>query len=60
MKNTNKKYVYIFRSIQDLKRYVVSFWNAVDLRYRIFDEPKIRFHVSGIIVVEVSNINKNA
>ncbi|XP_020285239.1 A disintegrin and metalloproteinase with thrombospondin motifs 1-like [Pseudomyrmex gracilis] len=30
--------------------YLLSFWNAVDLRYRLLTTPKIRFNIAGIII----------
>ncbi|XP_043468799.1 A disintegrin and metalloproteinase with thrombospondin motifs 16-like [Leptopilina heterotoma] len=32
--------------------YTLSFWNAVDLRYREFTEPKIRLNIAGIVFLE--------
>ncbi|XP_034943889.1 uncharacterized protein [Chelonus insularis] len=31
-------------------RYLVSFWNAVDLRYRTMTEPQIRLNLAGFII----------
>ena len=31
-----------------VKRYFVSFWNGVDLRYRLLKGPKIRISIAGI------------
>ncbi|CAO1381348.1 unnamed protein product [Diamesa tonsa] len=33
-----------------IKRYFVSFWNGVDLRYRLLKGPKIRISIAGIII----------
>nr|XP_022907293.1 A disintegrin and metalloproteinase with thrombospondin motifs 16 isoform X1 [Onthophagus taurus]XP_022907294.1 A disintegrin and metalloproteinase with thrombospondin motifs 16 isoform X1 [Onthophagus taurus] len=33
-----------------IKRYFVSFWNGVDLRYKLLKGPKIRISIAGIIV----------
>ncbi|EAL38880.3 AGAP011737-PA, partial [Anopheles gambiae str. PEST] len=33
-----------------VKRYFVSFWNGVDLRYRLLKGPKIRISIAGIII----------
>lgn len=33
--------------------YVLSFWNAVDLRYRVFRSPDVRLNIAGIILSEV-------
>lgn len=36
-----------------IKRYFVSFWNGVDLRYRLLKGPKIRISIAGIIISRV-------
>ncbi|KAJ8680508.1 hypothetical protein QAD02_016295 [Eretmocerus hayati] len=42
---------YLFlQTVREIKRYVLSFWNAVDLRYRVFLKPNIRLNIVGIIV----------
>lgn len=33
-----------------IKRYFVSFWNGVDLRYRLLKGPRIRISIAGIII----------
>ncbi|GFG33874.1 hypothetical protein Cfor_02604, partial [Coptotermes formosanus] len=33
-----------------VKRYFVSFWNGVDLRYKLLKGPKIRISIAGIII----------
>ncbi|ODN03816.1 Venom metalloproteinase 3 [Orchesella cincta] len=33
-----------------VKRYFVSFWNGVDLRYKILRGPKVRISIAGIII----------
>ncbi|XP_050506301.1 uncharacterized protein LOC114333699 isoform X3 [Diabrotica virgifera virgifera] len=33
-----------------IKRYFVSFWNGVDLRYKLLKGPKIRVSIAGIII----------
>lgn len=37
-----------------VKRYFVSFWNGVDLRYKLLKGPKIRISIAGIIISRVS------
>lgn len=37
-----------------VKRYFVSFWNGVDLRYKLLKGPKIRVSIAGIIISRVS------
>lgn len=39
-----------------IKRYFVSFWNGVDLRYRLLKGPKIRISIAGIIISRVIDI----
>ncbi|XP_059485648.1 A disintegrin and metalloproteinase with thrombospondin motifs like isoform X3 [Neocloeon triangulifer] len=33
-----------------VKRYFVSFWNGVDLRYKLLKGPKVRISIAGIII----------
>ncbi|XP_046811587.1 A disintegrin and metalloproteinase with thrombospondin motifs 16 [Lucilia cuprina] len=33
-----------------VKRYFISFWNGVDLRYRLLKGPRIRISIAGIII----------
>uniref|UniRef100_A0A182MJK9 Uncharacterized protein n=1 Tax=Anopheles culicifacies TaxID=139723 RepID=A0A182MJK9_9DIPT len=40
-----------------VKRYFVSFWNGVDLRYRLLKGPKIRISIAGIIISRVAPLN---
>jgi len=37
-----------------VKRYFVSFWNGVDLRYKVLRGPKVRISIAGIIISRVS------
>lgn len=37
-----------------VKRYFVSFWNGVDLRYKLLKGPKVRISIAGIIISRVS------
>lgn len=39
-----------------IKRYFVSFWNGVDLRYKLLKGPRIRISIAGIIISRVSLI----
>lgn len=39
---------------QQIKRYFVSFWNGVDLRYKLLKGPKVRISIAGIIISRVS------
>lgn len=43
--------------MKKIKRYFVSFWNGVDLRYRLLKGPRIRISIAGIIISRVSSIN---
>ncbi|XP_064485068.1 A disintegrin and metalloproteinase with thrombospondin motifs like isoform X2 [Ornithodoros turicata] len=41
------------RSHSDIKRYFVSFWNGVDLRYRLLSgPPKVKISLAGMIVAK--------
>ncbi|XP_065200009.1 A disintegrin and metalloproteinase with thrombospondin motifs like isoform X2 [Planococcus citri] len=33
-----------------VKRYFVSFWNGVDLRYKLLKGPKVRISIAGLII----------
>lgn len=39
---------------RDVKRYFISFWNGVDLRYKLLTHPRIRVSLAGMIVAKVS------
>ncbi|XP_015921582.2 A disintegrin and metalloproteinase with thrombospondin motifs like [Parasteatoda tepidariorum] len=39
-------------SSRHIKRYFVSFWNGVDLRYKALSSPQIRISLAGIIVAK--------
>jgi len=39
---------------RDVKRYFISFWNGVDLRYKLLVHPQIRVSLAGMIVAKVS------
>jgi hypothetical protein len=38
---------------RDVKRYFISFWNGVDLRYKLLSHPQIRVSLAGMIVAKV-------
>ena len=38
---------------RDVKRYFISFWNGVDLRYKLLAHPQIRVSLAGMIVAKV-------
>lgn len=38
----------------EIKKYFVSFWNGVDLRYKLLKGPKVRISIAGIIISRVS------
>jgi len=40
-----------------VKRYFVSFWNGVDLRYKVLKRPRVRVSIAGIIISRVSCLN---
>jgi len=33
-----------------IKRYVISFWNGVDLRYKLLKAPSVKISIAGIII----------
>ncbi|XP_067126705.1 A disintegrin and metalloproteinase with thrombospondin motifs like isoform X1 [Centruroides vittatus] len=35
-----------------LKRYFVSFWNGVDLRYKVLANPKVKISLAGMVVAK--------
>ena len=39
----------------EIKKYFVSFWNGVDLRYKLLKGPKVRISIAGIIISRVNN-----
>ncbi|XP_028966773.1 A disintegrin and metalloproteinase with thrombospondin motifs 6 [Galendromus occidentalis] len=40
------------RSHAEIKRYFVSFWNGVDLRYRLLASPRVKISLAGMIVAK--------
>lgn len=40
---------------RDVKKYFISFWNGVDLRYKLLANPSIRVSLAGMIVAKVSS-----
>lgn len=45
-------YILHGRSHTDIKRYLVSFWNGVDLRYRLLTSPRVKISLAGMIVAK--------
>ena len=37
-----------------IKRYVISFWNGIDLRYKLLKDPGVKISIAGIIISRVS------
>jgi len=37
-----------------IKRYVISFWNGIDLRYKLLKAPRVKISIAGIIISRVS------
>ncbi|XP_040567862.1 A disintegrin and metalloproteinase with thrombospondin motifs like isoform X2 [Lepeophtheirus salmonis] len=33
-----------------IKRYVISFWNGIDLRYKLLKSPSVKISIAGIII----------
>ncbi|XP_067215400.1 A disintegrin and metalloproteinase with thrombospondin motifs like isoform X2 [Linepithema humile] len=50
-----REFLLLGEDIQQTLRYLVSFWNGVDLRYRLLTTPKIRFSIAGIIIATDEN-----
>ena len=38
-----------------IKRYVISFWNGIDLRYKLLKHPSVKISIAGIIISRVSD-----
>ena len=38
-----------------IKRYVISFWNGIDLRYKLLKGPSVKISIAGIIISRVRN-----
>ena len=38
-----------------IKRYVISFWNGIDLRYKLLKGPAVKISIAGIIISRVSS-----
>ena len=36
-----------------IKRYVISFWNGIDLRYKLLKDPGVKISIAGIIISRV-------
>ncbi|KAK2581898.1 hypothetical protein KPH14_002355 [Odynerus spinipes] len=51
----NSEYELVGKNLEHAKRYIVSFWNGVDLRYRLLNNPRIRFNIAGIVIALDSN-----
>lgn len=49
---------YFGNDLKLLSKYIAAFWNAVDLRFREINDPKIRLNVAGLVVpLVINNIN---
>ncbi|CAL1683343.1 unnamed protein product [Lasius platythorax] len=46
----NRLYKSVGGNVEKTLRYLLSFWNGVDLRYRLLTTPRIRFNIAGIII----------
>ncbi|XP_051166745.1 A disintegrin and metalloproteinase with thrombospondin motifs 5-like [Leptopilina boulardi] len=38
------------RNVEDVKKYIATYWNAVDLRFRQLEDPMVRLNIAGIIL----------
>lgn len=43
------------QNIYQAVKYLVAFWNGVDLRFRLLDEPRMLFNIAGIIIATDDN-----
>ena len=41
-----------------IKRYVISFWNGVDLRYKLLQGPSVKISIAGIIISRVRQTSR--
>ena len=41
------------RDVQKAVTYFTIFYNAVDLRYRSMQKPKVRLNIAGIVLIDV-------
>ena len=41
-----------------IKRYVISFWNGIDLRYKLLKDPGVKISIAGIIISRVRIFKK--
>lgn len=39
-----------------IKSYYVSFWNGVDLRYKLLKGPRVKISIAGIIISRVRSV----
>ena len=39
-----------------IKRYVISFWNGIDLRYKLLKGPSVKISIAGIIISRVRRL----
>ncbi|OXU30304.1 hypothetical protein TSAR_016079 [Trichomalopsis sarcophagae] len=44
------------QDVDSVVDYVLSYWNAVDLRYRVFRSPDVRLNIAAIILSEDHNV----
>ncbi|XP_026831024.1 A disintegrin and metalloproteinase with thrombospondin motifs 1 [Ooceraea biroi] len=45
-----KEYKLLGGNVEQAVKYIFSFWNGVDLRYRLLTTPKIRFNIVGVVI----------
>ncbi|XP_014479480.1 PREDICTED: venom metalloproteinase 3-like [Dinoponera quadriceps] len=46
----SKEYKILGGNIEQAVKYLVAFWNGVDLRYRLLNTPRILFNIAGIVI----------
>ena len=45
------------RTITEALRFLLAFWNGVDLVYSTLDKPKVHLNIAGIIIAAVSDLS---
>ncbi|XP_032668305.1 venom metalloproteinase 3-like isoform X2 [Odontomachus brunneus] len=48
----HKLYKTLGENIRRAVKYIMAFWNGVDLRYRLLNTPRILFNIAGIVIAK--------
>lgn len=51
----HREFLLLGEDIEQALKYIISFWNGVDLRYRLLTTPKIRLSIVGVILATDEN-----